>query len=216
MRGSNSENDVRAFIEARCRELGIRPVELIERCGYGNISKGLRRLDDLYSGAFAKAAGLISRLPRALDVPDSLVKKLIDEAQRRIQDEKEAAWLQTFKPHAIIITERNYPQPLFVAALYGVEALLRIDLDVRQKPISYLQAALTVLQNRSGQYNGTIPSFGKPTGVVINYQSDRAVHFDIGGKPIRVLGGAYRIGMVQTTISGREITDQELEVLLGK
>jgi len=215
MSESNSENDVRVFIEARCRELGIRPVELIERCGYGNISKGLRRLDDLYRGEFAKAAGLISRLPRALNVPNKLVKEVVDEAQKRALLKQEAEWHRNFKPHAVIVTERSLPEPMFVAALYGVDALLRIDFDVREKPVSYLQSALKILRARMSQYNGTLPAFGKPTGVVINYRPDRAVHFDIEGHPIRILDSAYRVGMIETKIGGRKITHQELETLLN-
>jgi len=32
-----------------------------------------------------------------------------------------------FRPHAIIVTERSIPSPIFVAALIGVEKILRID-----------------------------------------------------------------------------------------
>jgi len=194
----------------------MRPVELIERCGYKNIAKGLRRLDDLYCGEFAKAAGLISRLPHALNVPNDLVKEVVDDVQRRIADENEAAWQRHFQPHAVIITERSRPEPIFVAALYGVHALLRIDLDVNKKPISYLQTALRTLRERSSRYNGTVPAFGKPTGIVVNYRPDCAIHFDIVGKPIQILDAAYRLGMVQTTISGRQLTRQELEIIFGK
>jgi hypothetical protein len=36
------------------------------------------------------------------------------------------------RPHGIILTEKTVPSPIFVAAMIGVEKLLRIDLDATQ------------------------------------------------------------------------------------
>ena len=40
---------IKILISNRCDELGLRPAELIRRCGYKNISKGLRRLESVHS-----------------------------------------------------------------------------------------------------------------------------------------------------------------------
>ena len=50
-----------ALILQRCREIGIGPRELVERCGYKNISKGIRRLEEVYSGNFQTAVDLPTR-----------------------------------------------------------------------------------------------------------------------------------------------------------
>ena len=42
---SDPELPVTALISRRCKELHLRPVELVRRCGYQNVTKGLRRLD---------------------------------------------------------------------------------------------------------------------------------------------------------------------------
>jgi hypothetical protein len=36
---------IETFVRGRCKELGLSRNELIRRCGYKNISKGLRRFD---------------------------------------------------------------------------------------------------------------------------------------------------------------------------
>jgi hypothetical protein len=69
---------IETFVRGRCKELGLSRNELIRRCGYKNISKGLRRLDQLYSGEFKSGAGLIAMLPAALDVPDDVIKQTVE------------------------------------------------------------------------------------------------------------------------------------------
>ena len=45
----------------------------------------------------------------------------------------EAEWRAAFQPHAIIATDRSVPSPIFVAALIGVEKILRIDVNAGAK-----------------------------------------------------------------------------------
>ena len=42
---SDPELPITVLISRRCEELHLRPGELVRRCGYQNITKGLRRLD---------------------------------------------------------------------------------------------------------------------------------------------------------------------------
>ena len=48
---------IESLVRRRCMELGLSQPELTRRCGYKNISKGLRRLDQLYWGDFKSSAG---------------------------------------------------------------------------------------------------------------------------------------------------------------
>ena len=63
------------LIRKRCQDLGLSRSELVLRCGYKNISKGLRRLDQVYVGEFERAGALLARLPDALDLPLRLSRK---------------------------------------------------------------------------------------------------------------------------------------------
>jgi hypothetical protein len=44
-----------------------------------------------------------------------------------------------FQPHAVILTERSVRQPIFVAAIIGVERLLRVDFDLDGERKSYVK-----------------------------------------------------------------------------
>ena len=79
-----------------------------------------------------------------------------------------------FRAHAIILTERSVPSPIFVAALIGVEKILRIDFDTSLPEETYVHQALEQIPEQ------TI-AFGRPIGVTINYAPDRAVRYDLKG-----------------------------------
>ena len=125
---------IQALISGRSEELGLSAVELVRRCGYKNIPKGLRRLEQLCQGDFARSTVLLHALPYALEVTAEVVKQAVEQTQQNLREAEELAWREAFRPHAIILTEREIPQPIFVAAMVGVERLLRLDLDHELDP----------------------------------------------------------------------------------
>jgi hypothetical protein len=111
-----------------------------------------------------------------------------------------------FRPHAIIATDRSVPSPIFVAALIGVEKILRIDFDTSLPEATFVQQTLT---KRPEQ---TI-AFGRPTGVTVNYAPDRAVRYDLKGDPIETFTAAIRCGKAHLTVlseKGVIMTDLKL------
>ncbi len=102
-----------------------------------------------------------------------------------------------FRPHAIIVTERSVPSPIFVAALIGVEKILRIDFDTSLPEETYVHQALAQIPEQ------TI-AFGRPIGVTINYAPDRAVRYDIKGEPIETLTEAIQCGKAFITVPPSE------------
>ena len=98
-----------------------------------------------------------------------------------------------FRPHAIILTERRIPDPIWLAAVLGVERLLRVELEGPEE--SYVeQIQQTIRQRLATWHNQKLPAFGAPTGFVVNYAIDRAVKFDLGGEVQEVLSSAHRVG----------------------
>ena len=63
-------------------------------------------------------------------------------AEKQQAEARDKIWRENFRPHAIILTERTVPSPIFVAAIIGVEKLLRIDLDATQGPVSFVRQVL--------------------------------------------------------------------------
>jgi hypothetical protein len=96
--------------------------------------------------------------------------------------------------------ERSVPSPIFVAALIGVERILRIDLDTSLPEDTYLRQALTKVPEQ------TI-AFGSPIGVTVNYAPDRAVRYDLTGDPIETLTEAVRCGKAYFKVLSHEEGD---------
>lgn len=217
---------IEILVRERCRELSLSPAELIRRCGYINVSRGLRRLDQLRNGDFERSAGLLDLLPKGLGVPAELVKQAVETSKREIAEAREAAWRRAFKPHAIILTEKSRPEPVFLAGLIGVDALLRIDFDPIHDRASYRTQAIEGICSRLKRWNKSfergkgigsfsLPAFGRPTGFVINYADDRGVRFDLEGRAVEILAGAYRVGLATSALRGRPIPPGLLPEMLG-
>jgi len=210
----SDEYPITSLVSSRCEELDLKPVELVRRCGYQNISKGLRRLEQLYSANFRSSRALIHALPSALDVPEDLVTKAVEDTERQIHESKEAAWRAAFVPHAVVLTEQERPTQLFVAIFLGIERLLRVDFDVSESPATYPQQALEGVRQKVGEWKpGEIPTFGKPVGVIVNYSPDRAVLFDLEGQPIEMMDRAYRLGEASFSIGKRLVSRGELDAI---
>src|SRR4051794_35417261 len=132
---------IEELIDQRCQELDMRPIDLIRRTNYQNEAKGLRRLRALCSGDLLSCKTLVASLPQALDVPVETIEVAITNTRRQLiefdeqrRTTEEAAWRASFRPHPIILTDWTVLQPIFIAALIGVDRILRIDFDDVAKP----------------------------------------------------------------------------------
>ena len=197
---------IAALICNRSEELDLSAVELVRCCGYKNIPKGLRRLEQLCRGDLAKSTALVHALPSALEVTADVVKQAVEQTHQHLREAEEVAWREGFRPHAIIVTERVIPQPIFVAAVIGVERLLRLDFDHARDPVTYVTQALDGLKQRLAKWKGMIPAFGRPVGFVINYTEDRGVRLDLEGNAVERSDHAYRLGVAQFCIGKRPIS----------
>jgi hypothetical protein len=158
----------------------------------------------------------LDALPQALETSAETVKHALDQTVREIElaekqeaEARDKIWRKNFRSHAIILTERTVPSPIFVAALIGVEKLLQIDLDATQGPVSFVRQVLDRLPEG-------VPAFGKPIGFVINYSPDKAVRFDPNAQPIAILDKAVRPGTAVLRLGGRRITAEGLGLIFGK
>ena len=221
---------IKTLISNRCDELSLRPSELVRRCGYKNISKGLRRLEGVTQGCFNGSDAIIQALPSALQVAPDLVKEAVAATHRLIYEANEAAWRAAFRPHAVILTEKDRPEQIFIAAIIGVDRILRVDLDPAEGERTYIDQALKGIRQKFVRWNPKgidvssvglgdlpLPTFGRPVGVIVNYTPDRAVRFDLCGQPIEVLDRAYRIGNAQFFFKGmgRPLSRDELDAFFG-
>ena len=208
---------IEILVRERGNKLGLGPADLLRRAGYKNVSKGLRRLSELYQGNFDSSRGLIGKLPAALELSADDVRQAVQESRRQIAEAEEKRWRSAFVPHAVILTERMRPQPLFIAAMIGIAELKRVDFTPGSAPVTYLRQALNGVEQKLKRWgHGQLPCFGKPTGIIINYTPDWAVRFDLNGQAIETFDQAHRLGEATLSIRGRKFSALQLQSVLAQ
>jgi hypothetical protein len=190
------------LISTRQRELGITTAKIARRVGYQNIGKGVRRIDELCRGDFRAAQFIVAGLPHALELPEDDVRRAVqatedelDERERARLEEEERRYRATFRPHALWVTERLIPRPIFVAAFLGVENLLRFDLDIDQDEETFVAQAIAANPSWAGP-------FGEVVGFCVNFTPDRCVEYDAQGNVLAMLSKARRPGRADLTLKG--------------
>jgi hypothetical protein len=200
------------LIETRRAGLGLRRGELARRCGFRNISKGLRRIENVCNGDLASpgAKGVIVALPAALESEASEVEKAVKEtaaiitrAREEEEAKREAAWRASFAPSAYLVGTESRPSSITIYGFGGgAERWLRIPLDLSQPPVTFMPQALTVVRRTP-----TVTFFGPTKGFVVNYTPDRAVQFDTDGNVIASFDNAYRPGEVEFFIGKQKLPE---------
>jgi hypothetical protein len=190
------------LISTRRRELGISSAEIARRVGYRNVSKGVRRIDELCRGDFRAANFIVGALPRALELPEDDVRRAIhatedelDARERARLEEEDRGYRSAFRPHAVWVTERLVPRPIFVAAFLGVENLLRFDLDIEQGEETFVAQAIAANPSWAGP-------FGKVVGFYLNLSPDKCVQYDREGNVLATFSKARRPGRADLTLKG--------------
>ena len=194
------------LVEQRRSELDIHSPELVRRWGYKNTSKGLRRLEQLQAGQFVPAGTIMEALAKALDLPVSellkaseTTKRQLDQARLTAQELEWRDWSSTFRPHAILRTERQIPSPVFVVALVGAENILRVNFD-------HMQPTNTWMVQVTSKLPVHVAAFGLVTGFYLNYSPELAVECDRDGSVVREFPKARRPGHAWMEYKGRDVT----------
>jgi len=211
---------IREVVETRLKELGIGRGELVRRCGFRNVNKGIRRCEAVCDGDLdsSSARMILQALPAALEVGETVVEAavrksgaLIERAKRRADAERDAAWRALFKPHAYLIGTETRPWSI---AMYGFsggsERWLKIPLDCSRPSVTFATQALSVVRKTP-----EVRFFGATTGFIVNYSPDRAVRFDLDGNPVEVLPRVYSPGDVELQIGRRRILGDSFGRIMG-
>jgi hypothetical protein len=107
------------------------------------------------------ARALIQALPVALGLPARTISAAMEETQqqlvtlrRQAAEQAEAEYRAAFRPHAVILTERTIPQPIFIAAIIGVDRLLRVEFQTGARPVQFVTLALDGVKQRLAKWRG--------------------------------------------------------------
>jgi hypothetical protein len=197
------------FVDQRQKELRIRRGELARRCGYRNISKGVRRIDQVCGGDVGSPSAkiVLEALPAALEV--DAVKAAVEATIKALEQEdaeREAAWRAAFKPSAYLLGTERRPSQIFIFGITGgPERWLRIPLDLTRPPVTFAAQALAVVEKTP-----EVPFFGPTTGFIINYTPDHAVRFNLNGAAVELLKRAYSPGQVELFIGRKRLPPRGL------
>jgi hypothetical protein len=209
---------IEVLITTRCRDLGLRPSDLIRRAGLKNLDKGRRRLDELCCGDLDKATVLIAGLPTALGLPPEIVdaalretQQILDDATRAAAARREAAWRASFKPCAFLLGTETTPSQITIYGMTGgAKRWLEIPLDQLQPPVTFAAQAHSVVRSMP-----VVPFFGKTIGCIVNYSPDCAVRFDLKGDPVEAFDRAYSPGHVEILMAGKPIPAEAFAEIVG-
>lgn len=187
-----TETAIAALIGTRAKVLGLSKADVVKRCGYQNVAKGVRRLDELCGGEFGHCQLLLDGLADALKVDPSVVQAAVEATREQPLREHELRYRETFRPHAVIICERTRPEPIWLASLIGIDNLLRVNFEAATSPVTYPRQALEGLNTKLRKWNApVIPAFGSPIGFAVCYRPHKAVEFNLKCEPLRQSGSAY-------------------------
>jgi hypothetical protein len=94
-----------------------------------------------------------------------------------------------FVPHAILVTQRTAPErgQITVAAIIGIENILRLDLDRNLPSATFARQCVRKLPD-------TVPCFGAVQGFWLNFREDWSVRYDRNGAPCEIREEAVRCG----------------------
>lgn len=215
------------LVTARMKEIGLSRHAFIERCGYKNTGKGLRRLDAIWDGDLSSkiSCAILAAAPAILDIsPETVAAAVSESVSRREQSAQKAeaeravaaakrdvAWRASFQPDAYLLGTASRPSQITIYGMTGgAKRWLSIPLDLSKPPVTLAAQALAVARQTP-----QAPFFGSTTGFVVNYTSDRAVLFDLDGHPKEIFDHAYMPGEVSLSIGGRKINAEDFGTLVG-
>ena len=201
---------IHELIENQQKRLGLRRNELARRCGFKNLDKGLRRIDGVCDGDLdsPQAKMVLDHLAAALEVDKVVVEKaitataeIIADANRLAEAERDAAWRNSFKPHAYLVGSTNRPSQItFYGMTGGPERWLKIPLDLSQPSVTYAVQAHDFVAKTP-----FVPYHGGTTGFIVNYTPDSAVRFDVDGNPVEHFDRAYIPGQVEVFVGKQKL-----------
>jgi len=171
------------LINARMAELGINRVELMNRIGYANPAKGLRRFDEFLATG-QQTTHLLKGLPDLLGMDAAEVDGAAATTRQQIADAEEGAARKRFRPHIVVLAKREDGKhfPAFMQAWFGGNKVMSLpdgfDSWSSSKQVS--QAA-RIVRRHFVESGGELGSWGTITGYRLQKTFDHAVVLNTDG-----------------------------------
>ena len=187
----DSELPLRKLLNAHRASLA----DVARRCGYTNVAKGIRRLEELADGNLRNFASMRIGLAPALGVGLDHLDAVAEDTRYLLWARDDRRYRAEFRPHVVWATTKSVPSPITIAAMINAHR----QLFWYPSPGNPSQiSGEAVLAAPRG-----VPCYGFVVGFHVNYTPDNAVSFDLDGTPVAVLDTAVRPGRARASIGGR-------------
>lgn len=157
------------LITSRARTLASTRSDLARRLGYVHLAKAHKALAELLTTGRVPVH-MSGKLAQALEIEQAIVDAVMESTGRQLRDERRARLLtaekehaRKFQPYLRTETERNVPEPVFVAALIGTARLRDVELPPDIWETSGDGRDRIVMQAIRAHYvehRGHVPAFG--------------------------------------------------------
>ncbi len=193
------------FLESNMAAKGLLPKTLVAAAGYTNITKGLRRYEEMLQGNLSHCETIADGLPGIFGCSPEEVARILDDTRYVVRGRRDRDFRLAFTPHVIWACTSTRPSSITFAGMFNVAARLRFDPENLDIPAEFSTQAVQARPEG-------VPLFGRTHGFYVNYSPDVAVLFDKDGEPVQVLDACVRPGYSTASVGGRSF---RLDHLVG-
>ncbi len=180
---TNPQTPLARLINPRLSTLGFSRVELMHKLGYANTDRGLRRFDDfLATGRIT--THLLKNLPDVLGLDTLNVEDAAATTRQQIADAEEAAARERFRPHIIVLANRQDGKhiPVFVKAWIWRNRVIGLPDDFGGLSSSQqMKQATRIVRGHYHEHGGELGIWGRITGYRLQRTFDHAVILNTDG-----------------------------------
>ena len=115
------------FLESKMSDNSLSPKALIASVGYTNITKGLRRYEDLLQGNLSRCDTIADSLPGIFGCLPEEVTRALDDTRYVVSGRHDRDVRLAFTPHVIWACTNTRPSSITFAGMFNIAAQLRFD-----------------------------------------------------------------------------------------
>src|SRR5271157_498374 len=162
-----SEHPVFVYLNEKINVSGTSKKDIVIKMGYKNVTKGLRRLQNVLNGGREDKQFLV-KLSQVLSFPVEEIVKIRSDYEYRVAK-------GVFRPHLLAVTSNHIPSPIFVGAMVAHQRYIYLEDDFLE--LEYIDQLARVSGHiiaHMVRQDGGIPAFGRIKYYILRKYFDEA------------------------------------------
>ena len=191
---TSQKNLVTALVFESMKKNKLSRNEIIQRMGYSNLNKGMRRLDRFLDGNEIDPT-FVKRLTEALNIdPKEMQSSINDDwlLKRQLAEDHDR---KIFKPYLYIQTYATRPSSICMYAMTGGthrHKMVDVPENIPTKScLEQIETIRTLITEHFKSSEGIAPFFGKISGYLYCPNYDSSYEFTIGGETDEINRGHF-------------------------